>query len=211
MDKRIDKATDRPVARTPAGAAEKAEGKTMENPWKTLSTQPVYNNDWIKVEEHQVITPGGSPGIYGKVSFKNQAVGIIPVDAQGYTWLVGQYRYTLNEWSWEIPMGGSPKNEDHQKTALRELEEETGFKAGQLSELLCLHTSNSITDERGYVYLATDLTQGKQQLEDTEKDMQLRKVSLEDAIAMASSGEITDALSVAGFFYLALNREKFGI
>jgi len=180
-----------------------------ENPWKTLSTQPVYNNDWIKVEEHQVINPGGTAGIYGKVSFKNQAVGIIPVDEDGNTWLVGQYRYTLNEWSWEIPMGGSPKKEDTQKTALRELEEETGLVAGKLTEVLRLHPSNSITDEKGFVYLATDLRKGKQQLEDTEKDIQVKKLTLDEAVGMAQNGEITDAISVAGLLHLALNKAKY--
>lgn len=186
-----------------------ADHKETENPWKTLSTQPVYNNAWIKVEEHQVITPGGSPGIYGKVSFKNQAVGIIPVDADGNTWLVGQYRYTLNEWAWEIPMGGSPKKEDKIKTAQRELEEETGLIAGDITELLHLHTSNSITDEQGYVYLATQLTTGVQQLEDSEKDMQIKKLPFDDAVKMAQNGEITDAISVAGLLYLALNKHKY--
>jgi len=177
-----------------------------KNPWKTLSTRPVYNNPWIKLEEHRVITPGGSPGIYGKVSFKNQAVGIIPVDKAGSTWLVGQYRYTLNEWSWEIPMGGSPPSEDSTETALRELEEETGLKATGLVELLRLHPSNSITDESGIVYLATGLNKGVQQLEDTEKEMQIKKVSFDEAVKMAQTGEITDAISVAGLFYLAINR-----
>lgn len=192
---------------------DKAEGDSkeshMENPWKTLSTQPVYSNDWIKVEEHQVINPGGSPGIYGKVSFKSQAVGIIPIDSEGYTWLVGQYRYTLNEWSWEIPMGGSPKKEDKIRTAYRELEEETALKAGAITELMHLHTSNSITDEQGYVYLATDLSEGVQQLEDTEKDIQLKKIPFNEAVKMAQKGEITDAISVAGIFYLALNWDKY--
>ena len=182
-----------------------------ESPWKTLSTQPVYNNAWIKVEEHQVINPGGSAGIYGKVIFKNQAVGIIPVDEQGNTWLVGQFRYTLNDWSWEIPMGGSPLKEDREKTALRELEEETGLKAGKIEQVLHLHPSNSITDEQGYVYLATDLSQGEQQLEDTEKDIQLKKLSVDEAIEMAQNGEITDAISVAGLFYVALNRKKLNV
>ena len=182
-----------------------------ENPWKTLSTQPVYNNDWIKVEEHQVINPCGTPGIYGKVSFKNHAVGIIPIDKDGNTWLVGQYRYTLNEWSWEIPMGGSPKTEDKQKTAKRELEEETGLIAGNLVEILRLHPSNSVTDEKGFVYLATNLTQGKQQLEDTEMDIQVRKLSLGKAIEMAQSGEITDAISIAGLLHIALNRSKYNL
>ena len=180
-----------------------------ENPWKTLSTQPVYNNAWIKVEEHQVVTPGGTPGIYGKVSFKNQAVGIIPIDDEGNTWLVGQYRYTLSEWSWEIPMGGSPNKEDRIKTAQRELEEETGLIAGDIIELLHLHPSNSVTNEQGYVYLATNLSAGVQQLEDTEKDIQVKKLAFDDALKMAQNGEITDALSVAGIFYIALNRQKY--
>jgi 8-oxo-dGDP phosphatase len=180
-----------------------------ENPWKTLSTQPVYNNDWIKVEEHQVINPGGSNGIYGKVSFKNRAVGIIPVDEEGNTWLVGQHRYTLNEWSWEIPMGGSPLKEDTVKTAQRELEEETGLIATEITKLLHLHPSNSITDEQGYVYLATNLSKGVQQLEDTEKDIQIKKLPFKDAQQMAQNGEITDAISVAGIFYLALNWNQF--
>lgn len=180
-----------------------------ENPWKTLSTQPVYNNAWIKVEEHQVINPGGSNGIYGKVSFKNQAVGIIPVDEDGNTWLVGQFRYTLNQWSWEIPMGGSPVKEDKVKTARRELEEETGLKAGEITQLLHLHPSNSITDEQGYVYLATDLSEGVQQLEDTEKDIQVKKLAFDDAVKMVQNGEITDAISVAGILYLALNRNQY--
>ncbi len=180
-----------------------------DNPWKTLSTQPIYNNPWIRLEEHQVINPGGSQGIYGKVSFKNHAVGVIPIDEQGNTWLVGQYRYTLNEWSWEIPMGGAPKDETPSITAERELEEETGLKAQSIVQLLHLHPSNSITDEQGFIFLATELSQGVQQLEDTEKDIQVLKLSFDEALAMAKNGEITDALSVAGLFYLALNREKF--
>ena len=182
---------------------------SKDSPWKTLSTQPVYNNAWIKVEEHQVINPGGTPGIYGKVSFKNQAVGIIPIDEDGNTWIVGQHRYTLNEWSWEIPMGGSPIKEDKVKTARRELEEETGLKAGKITELLHLHPSNSITDEQGYVYLATQLSDGVQQLEDTEKDIEIKKLPFDDVVKMAQNGEITDAISVAGIFYLALNWKKY--
>lgn len=181
----------------------------IDNPWKTLSTQPVYNNAWIKVEEHQVVNPGGTNGLYGKVSFKNQAVGIIPIDEEGNTWLVGQYRYTLSQWSWEIPMGGSPKKEDKIKTAQRELEEETGLKAEKITELLHLHPSNSITDEQGYVFLATQLSEGVQQLEDTEKDIQVKKIPFDEAVDMVQKGEITDAISVAGILYLALNRHQY--
>ena len=80
--------------------------KRARNPWQTIDVRPVYDNAWISVAEHRVIDPSGNPGIYGKVSFQNTAVGVIPVDEQGNTWLVGQYRYVLDEYSWEIPEGG---------------------------------------------------------------------------------------------------------
>lgn len=185
--------------------------KKRKNPWSFISTKHIYDNPWISIQEDQVINPAGKQGIYGKVCFKSQAVGIIPVDADGNTWLVGQHRYTLNEWSWEIPMGGSPLAEDCQQTALRELEEETGLSAGKLQQILYLHTSNSITDEEAYVFLASDLTQGTMSLEDTEHDLEVKKLSLSEAIEMAQDGRITDAISVAGLLHLALQANKFGI
>ena len=98
-----------------------------ENPWKTLSGKRIYENPWIRLDEYQVINPSGGKGIYGKVSFKGKAVGIIPVDDEMNTWLVGQYRYTLEEYSWEIPMGAVPHDETYENGALRELKEETGY------------------------------------------------------------------------------------
>ena len=151
--------------------------------------------------------PAGGPGIYGKVCFKSQAVGIIPLDAQGNTWLVGQHRYTLDQWSWEIPMGGSPLGEDCLKTARRELEEETGLKAQTFTRILHLHTSNSITDEEAYVFLARQLTQGDTAFDETE-DIEVRKLPLTEAVAMAQDGRITDAISVAGLLQLALKQSS---
>lgn len=184
--------------------------KERSNPWVTHSSIDVYDNPWIHLEEHQVTNPAGKPGIYGKVCFKSQAVGVIPVDDQGNTWLVGQHRYTLNEWSWEIPMGGSPLGEDCTVTALRELKEETGLQANKIQQVLRLHTSNSITDEEGFVFLAQDLKQEQTEFEDTE-DIEVLKLPLKDAIAMAQDGRITDAISVAGLFYLALNAHRHNI
>ena len=175
------------------------------NPWKTLDSRQVYDNNWISLQEDQVINPAGKPGIYGKVCFKSQAVGIIPVDAEGYTWLVGQHRYTLDQWSWEIPMGGSPLGEDCQQTALRELEEETGLVAQRLTQLVHVHTTNSITDEEGYVFLAQGLASGTQSLEDSEMDIEVKRLPLVEAIAMAQDGRITDALSIVGLLFLAVN------
>ncbi|MDH5765965.1 MAG: NUDIX hydrolase [Gammaproteobacteria bacterium] len=185
--------------------------KKRKNPWSFISSKNIYENPWIYIQEDQIINPAGKPGIYGKVCFKSQATGIIPVDDEGNTWLVGQHRYTLNQWSWEIPMGGSPTGEDCKTTALRELEEETGLIAGSLEQILFLHTSNSITDEEAYVFLARDLRPGVAALEDTESDLEVKKLSLSDAIGMAQNGQITDAVSVAGLLHLALNAENYGI
>lgn len=184
--------------------------RKRKNPWQTRSTETVYDNPWIQLQHHDVINPAGKPGIYGKVCFKSQAVGIIPVDEQSHTWLVGQHRYTLDAWSWEIPMGGSALGEACKNTAIRELEEETGMVAGELIEILHVHTSNSITDEEGRIYLARNLTPGRQSLEQTE-DIELRKLPLKYALQMAQDGLITDAMSIAGLLYLALNAADLGI
>ena len=185
--------------------------KIKTNPWKTLSSKDIYSNSWIKLQEDQIINPAGKPGIYGKVCFKSQAVGIIPVDEQGNTWLVGQYRYTLDAWSWEIPMGGSPLEEDCQHTAQRELEEEAGLLAGNMKQIQYLHTSNSITDEQACVFLATDLKPGLQQLEDTEQGLEVWKLPLKEAIDMAQDGRITDAISVSALLYIGLNFDRLKI
>ncbi|KEO74777.1 NUDIX domain-containing protein [Anditalea andensis] len=168
-----------------------------DNPWETVRIKPVYQNPWIIVEEHDVITPAGREGIYGKVSFKNKALGIIPLDQDNNTWLVGQYRYTLDTYSWEIPMGGGPLGEDFIENAKRELKEETGIIAAHWQQLLKLHTSNSVTDEEGFVYLAQELTFGETAFEETEK-LIIKKLPFTEALDMVIEGEITDAISVAG-------------
>jgi hypothetical protein len=112
--------------------------------WKTISIKEVYENPWIKLDEHQVINPSGGKGIYGKVHFKNKAIGIIPLDENNNTWIVGQQRYTLNEWSWEIPEGGGPLGVGTLESAKRELLEETGLKANKWTEIVKIHLSNSV-------------------------------------------------------------------
>ena len=171
--------------------------------WITLSSKTVYENNWIRVNHEDVITPHGTEGIYGVVHFKSHAVGIIPIDADGNTWLVNQTRYTLKQPSWEIPEGGSPEGEDILETAKRELEEECGLKAASWEKLIEIHTSNSVTDEAGTVFVAKDLSPGRQQLEATE-DIEVKKLPLSSAIEMVTSGEITDSLSVAGLLRLNL-------
>jgi 8-oxo-dGTP pyrophosphatase MutT (NUDIX family) len=167
------------------------------NPWIKISEKSIYENPWIDVTEHQVINPSGNQGIYGKVSFKNKAIGIVPLGQAGSTWLVGQYRYTIDEYTWEIPTGGGPMNQDILESARRELKEETGIEAKKWTEILRIHTSNSVTDEEGFVFLAEELTMGEPQFEETEK-LEIRKVSILEAIEMVMKNEITDSLSIAG-------------
>ena len=167
------------------------------NPWQTLHTAVKYQNPWISVREDQVLNPGGGQGIYGVVSMKNKALGIVPIDAEGNTWLVGQYRYPLNEYSWEIPMGGGLLELDVLESAQRELKEETGLTAARWTRIARLHTSNSVTDEEGFVYLAEGLTQGALEPEETE-DLRLWKLPLAEAIQMVMDDQITDGISVAG-------------
>jgi 8-oxo-dGTP pyrophosphatase MutT (NUDIX family) len=174
-----------------------------KNPWKTLSQLKVYENPWIVVEEHQVINPSGGKGIYGKVYFKNKAIGIIALDEQMNTWLVGQYRYTLNEYSWEIPEGGGPVGVTPLESAKRELKEETGISANKWQQIMRFHTSNSVTDEEAFVFLAEELTFGKNQLDETEADLVLKKLPFKDALQMVMEGQITDSMSVAGILKVA--------
>ncbi|MEK6480884.1 NUDIX hydrolase [Catalinimonas sp. 4WD22] len=172
------------------------------NPWKQISSKEIYQNPWIEVHEDQVINPRGGEGIYGKVLFKNLAIGIIPIDNEGNTWLVGQYRYTLNEYSWEIPMGGGSKANDPLESAKRELKEETGLTAKSWTLLMRLHTSNSVTDEEGFTYIARELEEGNPEFDETE-DLEIMKLPLTEAVDMVMEGRITDAISVSGLLKAA--------
>lgn len=182
--------------------------KATPNPWKTNSTDTVYDNPWIRVEHRQVVNPAGGNGIYGIVHYKNHAIGIVPLDAEGYTYLVGQYRYALDCYSWEIPEGGCPVGTDPLHTAERELKEETGLTASKWTKLVEFHLSNSVSDEWGVAYLAEELTSGEAEPEDTE-DLKLWRLPLSEAIAMTLDGRITDALSIIALQRVALLGDEY--
>lgn len=177
----------------------------VPNPWKTLTNESVYESPWIEVSHRKVINPNGGESLYGLVHFKNLAIGIIPVDAEDHTYLVGQYRYATDEYSWEIPAGGGDRSDDPEATARRELQEETGFTAATLELILEPRISNSVTDELGYLYVARDLTSGAANPDDTE-DLALWRLPVDEAIAMVLSGEIHDSLSVMGLLRLHAQR-----
>lgn len=180
-----------------------------DNPWTTLSSRPIYANPWIEVREDQVLRPDGQPGIYGVVHFRNKAVGVLPVDDDGHVWLVGQHRYPLNAYSWEIPEGGGHGDEDPEQTARRELLEETGFTADRLEFLGRSHLSNSVSDELAYLYRATGLTPGESQPEGTEQIL-VRRFDWATAWKMVEDGVITDSMSVIALLREALRRASQG-
>lgn len=172
------------------------------NPWETIESEIVYSNNWIDIKHNKVINPSGNKGIYGVVNFKNIAAAIVPLDKDLNTYLVGQFRYPLNEYSWELPMGGSPLYENVMEGAKRELLEETGLVAERWTEISKTHTSNCVTDEVGYVFLAENLIQKTPVPEETEQ-LLVKKVPFVEVLQMAEDGRITDAISLIGIFKVA--------
>ncbi|WP_395736522.1 NUDIX domain-containing protein [Prosthecobacter sp.] len=173
------------------------------NPWQTVSTLETYANPWIRVREDQVIKPTGGPGIYGVVEYKNIAVGVVPIDDEGYTWLVGQWRYCHGRYEWEIPEGGCPAGESPAETARRELKEETGITAGKIEPLLRgIQLSNSTTNEVCDIFVATELSHGEAQPEDTEQ-LEVLRLPLSEAVQMARDGRIRDSVSVLALLSVA--------
>jgi 8-oxo-dGTP pyrophosphatase MutT (NUDIX family) len=173
------------------------------SPWKILGEKKVYENPWISLTEYDVINPSGGKGIYGKVHFKGLAIGILPLDQQMNTWLVGQYRFPLNQYSWEIPEGGGRLDIEPLESARRELLEETGLVAAEWSPLMEMYLSNSVSDEHAIIFLARNLRQEQPQPDETEQ-LQIKKVSFTEAYQMVEKGMITDSMSVAAILKVKL-------
>jgi 8-oxo-dGTP pyrophosphatase MutT (NUDIX family) len=175
-----------------------------KSPWKTITSRQVYDNPWLAVREDRVIRPDGETGIYGVVHFKNIAVGVLPIEEE-HIYLVGQYRYPLEQYSWEIPEGGCPIGEEPLRAAQRELGGETGLEARNWRMLGEAYLSNSVTDEYAVWFLATGLVPGEQQPEGTEA-LNVRRLPLREVLAMALDGRITDALSLMAIMSYMLKR-----
>jgi 8-oxo-dGTP pyrophosphatase MutT (NUDIX family) len=167
-------------------------------PWVRGPATPVFDNPWIAVTQYAATAPTGNPATYGLVSFKNYAVAILPLFDDGTTLLVGQHRFPLGDYSWEIPEGGGPLDVDPLESARRELAEETGLQAAEWREILQVQLSNSVSDERAFGYLATGLSiaDGKHHADDTEALEKVR-VPFREALDAALSGDLKDVLTVA--------------
>jgi 8-oxo-dGTP pyrophosphatase MutT (NUDIX family) len=175
------------------------------NPWRTLSRREVYRNPWIAVREDEVIRPDGHPGIYGVVEFIHCAVGVLAVESDGSIWLVGQYRYPTESYSWEVPEGGCAPGESELEAAVRELREETGLTASRIELLAVSHLSNSVTNEKAVIFRATGLDTGPRSPEGTER-LQVRRVPFDEAFEEMKRGAITDSMTVIALLHEALRR-----
>lgn len=175
----------------------------LPNPWITHSTERIYDSPWIGVTKHEVTNPNGYPGTYSVVHFKNLAIGVIVLDDENNTWLVGQWRYPINRYSWEIPEGGGNPEVDPMESAKRELMEETGITANKWEKILEMHLSNSASDEHCILYLARELTLGTAHPEDDEA-LEVMKIPFEEVYQLVNDGKITDSLTVAAVLKVKL-------
>lgn len=174
-------------------------------PWTRRSRRIAYDNPWITIWHDDVARPDGSPGIYGVVHFENLAVGAVVLDDDDRVLLVGQHRYTLDAYSWEIPEGGVPDVESPLDGARREVREETGVEADGWRELVRFHLSNSISDEAGIVFAARAVSHGVASPEPSE-ELAIRWLPFAEALAMTIDGRITDAMTIIGLQRIALER-----
>lgn len=176
------------------------------NPWTTLASRRVYANPWMTVTEHDVVRPDGRPGIYGVVDAR-LATGVVALTDADEVVLVGQHRYPLDRWSWEIPEGGADPGEDGLAAIQRELREETGFTARHWAQLGGpVHLSNCFTSETGLLWVATGLVDDGPPDPDGTEELVRRIVPFDDALDMVDAGEITDAMSVVALLRLARQR-----
>ena len=174
-----------------------------KNPWQVVSRAAVYENQWIRVDHHEVLGPAGGPGVYGTVHFKHHATGVVPIDESGNVILVGQYRFPLGAYSWEIPEGGGLMDISPLESAQRELRAECGLAAASWAEILAMDLSNSVTDERSVIFLAWDLSETPAQPDETEQ-LQISRLPFWEAVERVKRGDIRDSMSAAALLRVAL-------
>ena len=177
------------------------------NPWTVQAKRVAYDNPWIQVIEHDVLNPSGNPGLYGVVHVKSLAVGVLPLDDEGFTFLVGQHRFPGDYFSWELPEGGGAMHEPAEMSGARELHEETGLKAAHWHRFLRMDLSNAISDEMAVGLIAWDLEQFEAEPEESEKII-VRRVCFGEALEMAISGEIIDSFAQTMLFKAKLLADR---
>jgi 8-oxo-dGTP pyrophosphatase MutT (NUDIX family) len=166
------------------------------DPWIVKRKTRAFENQWLALDQYDVVRPDGGDGTYTVVRPHRLAVGVLPIEPDGSVHLVGQWRFPLGRYSWEMPEGGAEPGEDPLDCAKRELAEETGLSAGRYERVLEMDISNSLTDERGVIYLAFDLKHGDSSPEATEV-LRRRRAPFMDVLDRVADGRIRDGLTVA--------------
>jgi 8-oxo-dGTP pyrophosphatase MutT (NUDIX family) len=175
------------------------------DPIQRLASREVYRNNWMTLREDQIRRPDGSTGIYAVVDKPTYAL-VIPRDGDRFH-LVEQFRYPLGLRRWEFPQGTAPDQEHLEPAALaaRELREETGLRAETMTRLGQLDVAAGMSSQRGWVFLATSITEGEHEREHEEQDMHSEWFSRASVESMIRDGEITDAQSIAAWALLLLS------
>lgn len=170
-----------------------------KNPWTILSQKEIHSTPWIKVTQFDVLNPAGTPSQYSTVNFQNLAIGILPLDENYNTWLVGQWRFPVGGYSWEMPEGGGKKNVEPLESAKRELSEETGIEAKKWTKIQEFHMSNCVSDEFAILYVAQDLSFHESH-PDEDEQLLVKKVPFNDVFNMVLNGEITDSMTIIAVY-----------
>jgi 8-oxo-dGTP pyrophosphatase MutT (NUDIX family) len=174
------------------------------NPWTTKSSRIAYQNRWIRVREDRVIRPDGQPGVYGVVEVP-PSVGIVAINQKDHVVLVGQWRYTLNRYVWEIPRGGSDGHPDLMAVAQRELVEEAGVEAEHWQSLGTVDVCTGVTTDVQHLFLATSLRSSEAH-HDAEEQIDVDWHPFEHVLEMTMAGQITEVCSVAAILKVARMR-----
>lgn len=172
-----------------------------KNPWKTLKSEYIFESPWIKLRKDQVLNPAGKNGQYTVTEFKKWAVGVIPLDENENTWIVGQWRYPFNKFTWEIPEGGGDKAFSPLEAGKRELLEETGIEAKEWDLILEMDLSNSATDEQAYIFVARQLNFYSPK-PDEDEQLTIKKIPFKHLFNEVIEGKHLDSLTVAGVLKL---------
>ena len=177
-------------------------------PTVRIASREIYRNDWMIVREDDIRRPDGSSGIYGVIDKPAYAL-VIATDGERLR-LVEQFRYPLGRRRWEFPQGTAPGRAELEpaELAVRELREETGLTAGTMTALGCLDLAPGLSSQRGWVFLATDITEGDPDPEHEEQDIRSQWFSRTEVERMILAGEITDAQSIAAYATLLLTERS---
>lgn len=170
-------------------------------PYKTISSRVVWSCPWYNIRQDAIITPDGKEGVYNVVQHPG-AVWIIPVTTLGEIVLIRTYRYTVDDWCFEIPAGGIKAGQTLEDAARAELLEEIGGTAGALDFCAQFYTMNGIGNEEAHIFLATDVVLGKPQHESTEI-IEIHPKPISEVLDMAQSNQISDGPSALALLLCA--------